>query len=746
MQRSVLSSALFLLCSWMFQAHAQVSFGGRPYGPLAAKLGWSPPPTLELPAIDVQALRAEDAQRAASGLKGPARFGYSHQVLASLANAGTWDQLPNGDRVWRLEVHCPDAIGIGLAFDTYVIPDGARVFVYNEPGAVRGAFTAASNPGYQALGMAPMVGDRITIEYDEPAAVAGEGALSLTEVTHAYRDPFGLLKDFGDSGPCNVNTICPDGDDWRPEIRSVARLILGGGYCTGTLLNDCAQDSTPYLLTANHCVGSGNPATWVFQFLWESPDCTPTAQGPMNYTITGSTLLVNSGGSDVALLELSSRPPQSFNPYYAGWDKSGAAPQSETCIHHPSGDIKKISHNFDPADPQNIDVGNGPADCWHIPAWDVGTTEPGSSGSGLWNEQHHIIGQLYGGQASCANNVNDYFGRFDVSWPLLEPFLGQCGDTLPGLDPFNFNVPVSYDAGVTAIFDLPQYTCDDSLIHPYVTLKNDGITTLTSIDVDYDLDGGAISMVTWTGSLDSGMTANFYLPPIVVTNGHHTLHVTCHDPNGVNDQNASNDTYSQEFWVAFPAQTVTLHLQTDDYGSESDWELEDDLGNLLYSGGPYTDHVGGNLIDADFCLGDGCYTFTIRDFAQDGICCDYGNGHYTITDSTGMVLVNSDGTFTNEESYTFCLIGTSVHERSTTDGIRVHPNPSTGVFSVRFPDPGNKAHLDVLDLSGRTLLSRNLANGSRECEVDMQDFAAGTYLVEVAGTQGISVTKLELRR
>ncbi|MCB0792140.1 MAG: T9SS type A sorting domain-containing protein [Flavobacteriales bacterium] len=746
MQRPLHLFLLVLLGIGVFPVQAQIAFGGRPYGPIGAKLGWGAPATLELPPIDVPALMAEDAERAASGLKGPDRFGYVHDVRAALEDRGTWTQLPNGDRTWRLVVHCPGAIGIGLAFDTYVVPDGARLFVYNDMGEVRGGFTAASNPGFQALGVAPIPGDRITIEYDEPAAVAGQGVIELTQVTHAYRDPFGLLKNFGDSGPCNVNTICPEGDDWRKEIRSVALMILNGGTCSGSLLNNCAQDSTPYFLSANHCVGSGNPATWVYRFLWESPDCTPTAQGPTNFTVSGSTLLVNNSGSDVALLELSSRPPQNFQPYYAGWDKSGATPQTETCIHHPSGDIKKISHNYDPAGQINIDVGNGPADCWHIPAWDVGTTEPGSSGSGLWNENHHIIGQLYGGQASCSNNVNDYFGRFDVSWPLLEPYLGQCGDTLPGLDPFNTNNPQSFDAAVTAIFDLSEYICDEGEIEPYITLKNNGLTTLTSIEVDYDIDGGPVATVTWNGSLASGLTANFDLPAIPITNGHHTLNVRCHDPNGTNDQNTANDARSKEFWAAFPAQTITLMLQTDEYGSETDWELTDDLGNMLYAGGPYVDHAGGSAIEVDFCLGDGCYIFTINDFAQDGICCDYGDGHYTISDSTGMVLVNSNGIFTDQESYTFCLVGTSIHGPTDAYDVQVFPNPSSGTITARYPAPGADGRLRVTDLSGRTLYAGELAKGSRECVLDLGRWNSGIYLVEVAGEAGRSVTKLALHR
>jgi hypothetical protein len=166
----------------------------------------------------------------------------------------------------------------------------------------------------------------------------------------------GSNRGYGDSGPCNVNTVCPEGDLWRDEIRSVAHVILGGGVCTGTLLNNCANDSTPYFLTANHCTeGNETNASWVFVFNWESPVCDPTENAPMDHSITGCDKLLENSPTDAAFLLLSSIPPMDYIPYYSGWDKSGTPPDSVHCIHHPSGDIKKISSSHAaPFDQQNL--------------------------------------------------------------------------------------------------------------------------------------------------------------------------------------------------------------------------------------------------------------------------------------------------------------------------------------------------------------------------------------------------------
>lgn len=439
---------------------AQIAFGGRPYGTRTDGGGLAPAAVVHLPNVDVDALFAEDAARSASRMKGPYRFGYTHHVQYGLANSGTWTDLPNGDRVWRITLVCDGAIGINFAFSDYQVPAGARVFVYNAAGEVRGAFTAESNPGSTQLGVAPIPGERITVEYIEPTDVRGQGRLLIGDVTHEYRDAFGgeASKGFGESGSCNVNTICPDGDGWRDQIRAVARIINGGDWCTGQLINDCASDGTPYFLTANHCVsGESNFGSWVFQFNWESPTCSPTTNAPTTHTVSGATLLVHNSVSDFALLRLNSTPPADYHPFYGGWDKSGDTPSTQTCIHHPSGDIKKISHDNDPAGSATENFGNGNAQCWWIHQWDTGTTEGGSSGSGLWDQDHHLIGQLYGGAAWCLSSVDDYFGKFSVSYPYLEQYLGTCGDVLEGYDPEGTGIsgPAGAPAAVLTTFPNP---------------------------------------------------------------------------------------------------------------------------------------------------------------------------------------------------------------------------------------------------------------------------------------------------
>ena len=725
-------------------ALAQLSFGGTPIGADNRRNDLPAPALIELPAVDVPSLLAQDAHHEASGRKGPYRFGFEHPVALSSDNTGSWSARSDGSRVWRIELRCPQALGIGVIFTDYNVPQDGHVFLYNGHGKVLGGYTAESNPGHHVLGVQPIPGERVTIEYQEPAGALGAGHLTIGTVVHVYRGAPGLDRDFGDSGACNVNTICPEGDDWRPEIRSVACIIAGGGYCTGTLLNNCNNDSIPYFLTANHCLESPSPPdTWVFRFNWDSPVCEPTENAPTDQTVSGSTQLVANPGSDMLFLQLSSQPPPEFDVTYSGWDATGTIPDSTVCIHHPRGDIKKITHDNNAAAQQNVDVGNGPADCWHCFEYESGTTEPGSSGSALWNQDHRIIGQLYGGTASCSNNVDDYYGRFDVSYPLLVQWLGEC-DTLSGLDPGYTEPTIPHNAAITSVANVPANVCNDTLIAPLVTLKNNGTAFLQEVAITYGIIGGASANIAWSGNLAPQQTANVPLPAIGILNGPQTLVVQTSSPNGLPDGDPTDDSFDLDFVANSPGELVTLHLQPDEHGEDITWNLANQEGTILYEGGPY---APGNVnpIIREFCLGSACYVFTIDDVFGDGICCGHDvDGSYTITSAFGT-HVESDGDYDDGEVREFCLVGVGLPE-SDPGTISVYPNPTSGGVEVVLPAPSaTGTPWEVLDLMGRRLSGGVIGKSVMRATIDLGGLANGTYLIRCSVDEGWLVKTIILR-
>ena len=363
--------------------------------------------------IDVEALIQEDKQ---ADKEIPFRFGYDIPVNINLENSGTWDLLDDGSRIWRIKIKSEDAFSINLIFDEYRLPNGAELFAYSENfEMVLGAFTSLNNKDYGGMAISPIEGDVIFLEYFEPNFTDFRGQLNISHVVHGYKDVFFQEnRDYGDSGSCNNNVNCPEGDMWESEIRAAAMILSSNGsrLCSGSMINNVRQDLTPYFLTANHCI-YGNTDSWIIMFNYESPGCT-NENGPTNMTVQGTTLRASGSGSDFALFELSETPPESYEIHYSGWSAVDVAPVQPVAIHHPSGDITKIRCEYENGISDGWSGKDGSH--WRVADWEDGTTEPGSSGSPLYDADHRIVGQLHGGEASCSYNVNDYYGKFSTSW------------------------------------------------------------------------------------------------------------------------------------------------------------------------------------------------------------------------------------------------------------------------------------------------------------------------------------------
>ncbi len=373
-------------------------------------------PVFELPAVDLETLLAEDAA-AESLLDKPHRVGYPMKSDVEPSRSGLWEDLSGEDRVWRLRVRSRDALWVVLGFGTFRPPPGAELHVYDEAGrTVLGPFTSADVRQDGQLWMPPIEADALVVEIFWPAALSGIAPnVHLGTVTHGYK-PFGRIGKHhtgndGDSGSCNNDVNCPEGDPWQSEKDGVVNMLSGSGgqICSASLITNTSADCRNLVLTADHC--GLTPASTVFQFNYQRPNC-GSGNATTSDTVTGSTRLASYGPSDMQLLEMTSDPDGAWNVYYNGWSRDTTAPTSSTGIHHPRGDVKKISFNDDPL----IDGQNYGPDHWRVTEWEDGTTEGGSSGSPLFDQNHRIVGQLHGGTASCSSITWDEYGKVDVSW------------------------------------------------------------------------------------------------------------------------------------------------------------------------------------------------------------------------------------------------------------------------------------------------------------------------------------------
>lgn len=410
---SPLAAALGSFCL-AATASAQISFGGSP--PTYSNPLPSPVPTVTMPPVAVEQLMDEDRIRAKG--QGPFRFGAELAVDVGLDNAGVTDTLADGTTIWRARIASPGAFSINLIFSEFSLPDGAELYLYNDGYAdVLGSYNALNHNPSGDFATQPLPGEALTLEYVEPPYVSHRGILRVGTVVHAYRDILSAAKagvPLKAAGACEVDVNCPSGVGWEATRRAVARLIIGGGLCTGSLVNNSANDGRQLFVSAHHC-GALNSA--VFQFRYEKSGC-GTGTAPTNYTVQGSTQLVASSSYDHRLVQINTPIPASYNVYYPGWDRTTTAPGGGCAIHHPQGDVKKISF-------ENNALGTSGSD-WRIIQWDSGVTEPGSSGSPLYTKSgKKFIGALEGGAAYCGFPFDDFYPKlanyFNLSKAHLDP-------------------------------------------------------------------------------------------------------------------------------------------------------------------------------------------------------------------------------------------------------------------------------------------------------------------------------------
>jgi len=203
---------------------------------------------------------------------------------------------------------------------------------------------------------------------------------------------------------------------------------LGSRYCSGSLINNALNDGRQLFLTAYHCA-SGDIDTDRIMFNYQSSVCALADQvdGPTTFTASGLINLAAYAQSDFSLYEVEDVIPDSYNAFLNGFSAVNTPATAMVGIHHPSGDIKKISFSNKTAVPDRWNVAEPGYYHWEVPSWDDGTTEPGSSGSPLFNEFKQIVGQLHGGAASCTNIAYDTYGAVWASWDQgtekLQPFL-----------------------------------------------------------------------------------------------------------------------------------------------------------------------------------------------------------------------------------------------------------------------------------------------------------------------------------
>lgn len=419
MKRFLFTAVLLVVYAQIFsQSATHIATGTRPLSDV---------PQVLLPQQDNKALLEEELALREPGR--PIHFATPLDVDIRPEEQGLWETAANGNAVWRLRIKSPSALSLNLGFTRYWMPSAGTLLLYSpDQKRVIGPFAAEDNETHRQLWTPVLHGEELVIEVQLPPAQRPLLDLELKHVQHDFIG-FGILNSA--SGSCNLDVICGAADGWavvdsfRDIIQSGAAYHVNGfSTCSGALINNARNDCTPYFLTADHCgISTNNAPSVVVYFNYQNsfcrqPNSSQSGQpgnGMLNQFNSGAIFRAGYGPSDFTLIELDDPLDPQHNPFLAGWNREKVVATRGIAVHHPGVEEKRISFDNDPL---NISGWIQPTDSTHVEVndWDIGTTEGGSSGSPLFDQNKRIIGQLTGGGAACGNNLSDLYGWMHVNW------------------------------------------------------------------------------------------------------------------------------------------------------------------------------------------------------------------------------------------------------------------------------------------------------------------------------------------
>jgi len=416
-----LKRTLFIaFCLLTHVVSGQISYGGHPL-PLhteatARAMGPAAGFFVEMPSFDRQAAlwRAAQEQSQFKSIE----FAHKFQVHLRPYNSGI--TFTTGDRkVWRIGLRSRGAYSLNILFSKFRLPAGASVFVYNaDQTEILGSYTHENNTELNLLRVQPIGGEELIVEYQEPFDAAFNGEIEIGEVNHDFRGIFRAAEPGDPVQSCHPNLLCYP-EDIQPGSGVVLLIVNGTTLCTGALVNNTAEDGSPYLLTATHCINEDYSAAFLANrrydlmagsivafFNYHSPLCSTDIRGPLQMTLASADSVLISENHDISLLKLKQAPPKEYQPYYLGWNAGSAPAGSFHGLHHPNAGIKKVAVDNGPletgsfSDPKyNME----PNAFWVVRAWETASTEGGSSGSPLLDRDKRVIGTLTGGVSECSS-------------------------------------------------------------------------------------------------------------------------------------------------------------------------------------------------------------------------------------------------------------------------------------------------------------------------------------------------------
>jgi len=773
-------------------------------------------PTQSLSIPNLEQLRAEDILRDKNGEL--YRIGVPIFTNTTTENNGLWTTQPNGDRIWELKIKAAGAEALSFIFSTFKLY-GSSVFSVTDLNGIYRHKPVSKEDMLEDFQqhLALCFGDELILRLVEPKGTQASEIL-MDRVMYDYRSTGNpMIQKINESDACEINVNCsPVGDAWQDEKRGVARILItdvtGQGWCSGSLVNNTAQDCKPLFLTALHCgvtTSAANSNLWKFYFRYEAPGCTnPSIAGTLDdYLITGCVRKANSNdsggdtGSDFLLLQLGTAANEAatittlktanFNAYWNGWDANNSVAAGGVGIHHPAGDIKKIS-TFT-ATPTSQTYGGAVANTHWRFSWSAnsnghGVTEGGSSGSPVFKSNGRIFGTLTGGSSFCNQlTAPDYYGKVSYHWTSNSTNA-------------NYRLKTFLDPGNTGalVLDGSSNPCSVPTI-PVANFSGTPTTVAPAGTVSFsDLTSGSPTSWTWTispgtagtaWSYTGGTSASSQNPQVIFnTVGQYTITLVAANAQGSDSEIKTNyitvvassgpcAASSTAGCTATSENTYISSVQLNTLNNTSTcsgYTSFTSLSTTLTKGNPYTATIIPSTTTAN---AQGAYTgdeFAIWiDYNNDNDFLDAGEQvayvivatgwsnvfNFTVptTATTGSVKMRvrssyqpDDGTiapcgvstYGEVEDYSVVIqsSGVGIEDLNALNAVQLFPNPVSEELIIDLSAvSGEEVTIELFDLFGKLIATSSNQNGS-SVTIAMNSFANGMYQVKLSSGEA-QITK-----
>jgi len=296
----------------------------------------------------------------------------------------------------------------------------------------------------------------------------------------------------------------------------------------------------------------------------------------------------------------------------------------------------------------------------------------------------------------------------------------------------------------------------NSFIHPELILINTGTDTINTAQIEF-LSDVQVDTVDWTGTLAPDQFLELTFGTTITQASSITVNILA--VNGVTDDNSF--TKNVEAAPLQFAERITISIQTDGFGCETQWDFSNSTGISILTGGNVDATAGNRTIEYDADTGEcgeagyannasyvtsfpssdtvlissGCYEFHIVDDWGDGICCDYGEGSYTITNQDGTILA-SGGDFGAEERVVLNITNeviTDIQQPLDKNTFQVFPNPAQDNFNISF-DLNETSDVSMIMYNAlgkqvKSLQNTRYSAGQNTIEMSTRHLPSGLYFV-----------------